>query len=86
MDFFRRFLFRLLHDERVLNRMSESRPIRLFAKLGASLFMQAKSISQDPAFKKLHPEKIKEVASGFSKEFVQTFKDAKEEIKKGIKK
>lgn len=83
---FRRVLFRLLHDERVLHRMSESRPIRLLAKFCASLFMQGKSITQDPAFKKLDPTRIKEVASGISKEFSKTIKEAKEEIKKGINK
>lgn len=75
-----------MHDERVLHRLSESRPIRLFAKFCASLFMQGKSITQDPAFKNLNPTKIKEAASGFSKEFTKTLKDASEEIKKGIKK
>lgn len=85
MNMIRRILFQFLHNERVINRMSESRPIRLLARICASIFMEGKAITQDPAFKKLDPKAIKDTASGISKEFVKTLKEAKEEFKKGIK-
>lgn len=85
MDFFRRILFRVLHDQRVIYSLSESRPIRLLARLCASVYMQGKTITQDPAFKKLDPKAIKDAAGGLTKEFGKTLKEAKEEFKKGIK-
>lgn len=47
--------------------------------------MQGKTITQDPAFKKLDPKAIKDAAGGLTKEFGKTLKEAKEEFKKGIK-
>lgn len=85
MGFIRRILFQFLHNEQVINRMSESRPIRFLARICASIFMEGKAITQDPAFKKLDPKVVKEAASGLSKELVKTLREAKEEFKKGIK-
>lgn len=86
MDFFRRILFRVLHDERVIHKLSESRPIRIVARICASLFMEGKAITQDPAFKKLDPKAIKEVATGLSKEFIKTTKEGKDAIKETVEK
>lgn len=86
MDIFRRILFRVLHDERTIYKLSESRPIRYLARVCASIFIQGKSITEDPALKNAHPKVIKEVFSGLSKETVKTVKDGLEEIKKAIKK
>lgn len=80
-----KYLFRFLHDERVIHRMSESRPVRIAARLVASIFMQSKAITQDPALKNLDPKAIKSAASNLSKEAVKTLKEAKEEIKRGLK-
>ncbi|KAK3924309.1 Protein YIPF3 [Frankliniella fusca] len=86
MDFFRRILFRLLHDERVIHKLSETRPIRIVARICASLFMEGKAIAQDPALKKLDPKAIKEAASGLSQEIVKTTKEGKDAIKEAIEK
>lgn len=78
------FLIKFLtNNEHLIQRLSESGPIRNFAKFVVNVFNRSKYLAEEEGLKeKLSPEKLNDIAKKFSVNIKEKIKQAQEQIKK----
>jgi len=78
-----RILFRYLaNNEQLVQRLSESYPIRRAAQLLVAAFHQSKSFAEERRLAEFTPERFRNMINSFKDNVQQEIRSAKEELKK----
>lgn len=78
----RYILNRLIHNERLIERMSESYVIRRAAQMTVSLFYRSKEFAQQKNLHEMTPEKFKSFIRSFQNNFKEEIEAAKKQLEK----
>lgn len=78
-----RILMRYLaNNEQLVQRLSESYPVRRAAQLMVAAFHRTKSIAEDQRLHELTPERFRNMVNSFKQNLNKEIENAKQELKK----
>lgn len=81
-----RFLYRILNDEKVINRLSESYVIRRAAQMTVATFYRSKAFMKDNNMQAMTPERFREFIRSFQGHLKKELEESKRQLERNNKK